>query len=226
MTWMDQLRFGVAKVLLKGVEFPWRGRLNFGDGFVATDNPTLKATDIAFELASGAATGDIAVASSGSPKTWTASPPATVLRTGYDSKLSNITLDHDAGETWQDLWVIARTTLVPVDEGCIDFALKFTVKDNHGLTANTKDKVTIRAEYRRHDYHLDSAKNVDDGSASRIASPTISWTLPLQVAALAGGGPLFEVRLLRSGDNILIQARRHQTIDRRLWAELHLGNVD
>jgi hypothetical protein len=231
MTWMDQLRFGVAHVLLNGVgtSLPWRGKLNFLTGFYAADNPTLQATDIGFSLAPGAASGDIAVASSGSPTTWTASPPATVLRTGYDSSPAEVAVAHDAGVGWVALATWLRTDLASATQRHVDAQVRMVVTEETGAPTAPMDTGWINFSYTRRDSTADTLTNTDEGSTSSASPPVVYWTLNLPAAAAAAAGnALLNLRLRRGtgGDagNLYLEAQAHATQDRGVKHWLYIDN--
>ncbi len=228
MTWMDQLRFGVAKVLLNGVEFAWRGRLNFGDGFYAEDDPVLRATTIKFQLAAGAETGDIAVASSGSPKTWAPSRPATILRTGYDTLHPQTAVPHAAGgTTWMTLLYVARADIC-ANNYTRSLSIKWKVKQ---ITSDPQpaDEATSVVVYTRRDSYADTLSNKNEGSSNSDAETTITGTVDLPAAfkADADNGTL-SWRIRRgtgaSLGYLFIEVLRHNDQERYVGFELYLGN--
>ena len=198
-TWIDKLRFGVAKILASGTELPWRGRINFGEEFVCSDDEANSATGVTLDRAA-------------------------LRRVSYDAT-ATVTLTAAAG--WVEAWRSEREDLIETNGNARDIRLDMMVTDGTGSTA-PRDRIELLATYTRRDANDDTITNDDDDVSSTAAAASVSWAvrLPAAYADDETRGE-FAARLRRgtggdSGD-IILELYAPAAITRSAVVDIYLG---
>lgn len=198
MSWLDTLRFGVAKILTNGTELPWRGRINFGPEFACEDDESVYgATSVTIDHDE-------------------------LRRASYDAT-ATVTLTAAAG--WVEAWTIARTDLVETNLQARDLRFDVVVTDGSGSTS-PRDRVELRATYTRRDAAQDTITNDDDGTTDTAADAEVEWTTRLYSAY--ADDPTrgeFRARLRRDGANITFEIEAPVGITRSAVVDVYLGRA-
>ena len=127
-------------------------------------------------------------------------------------------LPADEGEGWVELWSVERSSLAPADGTIRDLRFRLTVSSEDPAAA---DVATAVAVFQRADAGEDQYVNADDGVVSSPETPLVEWELALLVA-----NETLALRLWGDGDNVILDAKVHATIDRDVVLRCYLGPAD